>query len=92
MGRRHGSCEEAGGTTQAGVGGRQTLPESFKVVRTGYRDTPQSIYLNRDLLVEAWQLQKVGPLRHVPLKTPLASICFLVSPYPQSPAWSHQLC
>lgn len=42
------------------------MPESFKVVRTGYRDTPQSIYLNRDLLVEAWQLQKVvaPPPRH----------------------------
>lgn len=44
---------------QAGVQGRQKLPDKFHVARAG--SEPQEIFLDRDIDMEAWQMNdKVG--------------------------------
>lgn len=45
---------------QAGVQGKQRLPKKFHVARAG--GEPQEIFLDRDIDMEAWQMQdKVDP-------------------------------
>ena len=41
-------------SSQAGVQGRQKLPEVFRVQRSG--GEPQKIFLDRDIGMEAWQM------------------------------------
>ena len=44
---------------QAGTQGRQKLPDKFHVVRAGAE--PQEIFMDRDIDMEAWQMNdKVG--------------------------------
>ena len=46
-------------SNQAGVQGRQKLPDKFHVARAG--SEPQEIFLDRDIDMEAWQMNdKVG--------------------------------
>ena len=46
---------------QAGVEGQQHLPDSFQVARATGSEAPQSVYVNRELDLDVWQLaDKVG--------------------------------
>ena len=41
---------------QAGVDGQQNLPDSFQVARATGSEAPQSVYINRELDLDVWQL------------------------------------
>ena len=41
---------------QAGVEGQQHLPDSFQVARATGSEAPQSVYVNRELDLDVWQL------------------------------------
>ena len=41
---------------QAGVEGQQKLPDSFQVARATGSEAPQSVYINRELDLDVWQL------------------------------------
>ena len=60
-------CSRQMGTLgQAGVGEAQALPDSFRVQRATGQESPQRIYLTRDLDLDAWQLaQHVRGIRHL---------------------------
>lgn len=50
---------------QAGVDGQQNLPDSFQVARATGSEAPQSVYINRELDLDVWQLaDKVIELCH----------------------------
>ena len=41
---------------QAGVDGQQILPDSFQLARATGSETLQSVYINRELDLDVWQL------------------------------------
>lgn len=41
---------------QAGVDGQQILPDSFQVARSTGSEALQSVYINRELDLDVWQL------------------------------------
>ena len=44
-------------TLQAGITGKQQLPEKFQVTRSTGHDAPQDIFINREINMETWLLQ-----------------------------------
>lgn len=41
---------------QAGLDGHQKLADSFQVARATGNEAPQSVYVNRELDLDVWQL------------------------------------